>query len=202
MRSAFSNPLLWAFPLTKLSPRWLVGKNYLSSFWNILNFWIWMSFAPSKVESPKTTSYVSKKYHRRFLAFRWPRSTPKLMEFFGFSCFLMINPKIQTIPSKYAPVKSAVPVALCTYWVFLCFQFQNLKIVKFSQNCPKIGTRHPQSLLWWDNEASSRIYNLFFSFWLLKAFLNLANSWWDFTLSTISQKVKHHWCLKQEIVNG
>lgn len=137
IHSTFSNPNLGAFPLTKLSPRWLVGKVYLFSFWNILNFWSWRSFAPSKVESPKISSCVSQKWQRGhfcygFLAFRWPISAPNLMKLSRFAYFFMLNLKMQTILPKSAPIKSAVPpIGISCVAKFKIWKLQNFtKIVQ------------------------------------------------------------------------
>jgi len=47
--------------VSKLSKIGLVGKVYVSTFQPNWNFWIWRSFALSKLNSPKITSCNSKK---------------------------------------------------------------------------------------------------------------------------------------------
>jgi len=51
----------------------------------------------------------------------------------------------------------------------------------------------------WQSEGNSRRFTSLLSRCVTN---NLANSWWNLTLSTISQKQKHDWCLKHEMASG
>ena len=57
-------PLLGHFQVSKWSKSRLVGKVCESTCQNNYNFWIWWSFALSKIKSPKTAFCVSKKWQK------------------------------------------------------------------------------------------------------------------------------------------
>ena len=65
MRSAPLEKILRNFHVSKWGKSGIVGKFWMSTFQPKWNFWIWCPFSPPKLESPKTTSCVSKKSGRK-----------------------------------------------------------------------------------------------------------------------------------------
>ena len=64
VRCATLEPILGYFQVFKMRPSGLVGKPGLSTFQPNYNFWIWSSFSPPNLDSPKTSFCVSKKWQR------------------------------------------------------------------------------------------------------------------------------------------
>jgi len=67
--------------LQKIRPKIACWKDLLVYFLEQWNFWIWNPFAPSKIISPKTGSYGSKKWQRgQFLGVFCPLGDPDLLQ--------------------------------------------------------------------------------------------------------------------------
>ena len=64
MRRATLEVILWYFIKSKLSPSVIFTKPYLFTFQPKWNVSIWCQFSPPKLQSPKTTSCVSKQGQR------------------------------------------------------------------------------------------------------------------------------------------